>query len=401
MKHLPHAKDGWIRRRLDEVATLQTGMAKSPQLRRDAVRRPFLRVANVQDGHLDLREVHSIDVEREQLTRYELRPGDVLMTEGGDFDKLGRGTVWRGEIPGCVHQNHIFAVRPDERYLLPDYLAAWTASAVGRRFFRACSKQTTNLASINASQVRAATLLLPPIELQFEIVEVMRLCSLLITRTAELVNERDRYLRAMAKDLLSARRRHPRHEGAAWTPSRLESAFTERDETNRADLPLLAITADRGVVHRDEVARRDSSAADKSPYKRIAPGDIGYNTMRMWQGVSGLASIEGIVSPAYTVVTPRPDIIDPVFAALLLKSPTLIHRFRRMSQGLVDDTLNLKFPMFAQVTANLPSLAEQRTIARTLEVATKELRLLKLLLSALKEQRRALMDHLLCGVQNG
>lgn len=341
--------------------------------------------------------MHSIEVERSQLRRYELQSGDVLMTEGGDFDKLGRGTVWRGEIPGCVHQNHVFAVRPDPKYLLPEFLAAWTASTAGRRFFKSSSKQTTNLASINASQVRAAPLLLPPIEVQHEIVEVLSMSELLMTNTTELVVRLTAYLRKLTDELLSGRRRYPRYDTATWTTVRLQSAFAERDESGRADLPLLAITAGRGVVPRDDVGRRDSSAADKSNYKRIAPGDIGYNTMRMWQGVSGLASTEGIVSPAYTVVTPRTDVIEPAFAAHLFKSPVVIHRFRRLSQGLVDDTLNLKFPMFAQVSVDLPSLPEQRAIARILDCAANEVQLLRELVSELRKQRRALMDRLLSG----
>ncbi len=397
MKHSPSGTGGWIRRRLDEVAVLQTGMAKSPRRRRDAVTRPFLRVANVQDGHLDLQDVHSIEVERSQLGRYELQSGDVLMTEGGDFDKLGRGTVWRGEIPGCVHQNHVFAVRPNPRYLLPEFLAAWTASSAGRRFFKACSKQTTNLASINASQVRAAPLLLPSIEVQQEIVEVLSLSESLIATTNELMLRRSAYQRRLTGDLLSGQRRYPKYENSKWRTVRLQSAFTERDECGRDDLPLLAITGGRGIVPRVDLARRDSSAIDKSNYKRIVPGDIGYNTMRMWQGVSGLASLEGIVSPAYTVITPRSDIIDSAFAAHLFKSPIVVHRFLRLSQGLVDDTLNLKFPMFAQVSVDLPSLEEQRVLAAILDCAVREVQLLEQLVSELRNQRRAVTDRLMAG----
>ena len=113
---------------------------------------PYMRVANVQDGHLVLDEVKTITVSREEGRRYLLRSGDVLLTEGGDPDKLGRGCVWREEIAGCIHQNHIFRVRP-AAVLSPDYLSAlWAAS--GSSTFRA-AKQTTGIATINLTQLKS------------------------------------------------------------------------------------------------------------------------------------------------------------------------------------------------------------------------------------------------------
>ena len=88
---------------LSEVATVQTGLAKGKIVNGEALELPYLRVANVQDGHLDLREIKTVTVSPGDVARFSLQPGDVLFTEGGDFDKLGRGTVWRGEIPDCLH----------------------------------------------------------------------------------------------------------------------------------------------------------------------------------------------------------------------------------------------------------------------------------------------------------
>lgn len=95
----------------------------------------------------------TIEVPADVARRVELRPGDVLMTEGGDLDKLGRGTVWNGEIPECLHQNHIFAIRCFDYKLLPTFLAYVTASRYGRDYFEATGKRTTNLASTNSTKV--------------------------------------------------------------------------------------------------------------------------------------------------------------------------------------------------------------------------------------------------------
>lgn len=146
-----------------------------------------------------------------------------------------------------------------------------------------------------------------------------------------------RLKRGLMQQLLTGKRRLKGSRAGSWVERRLGELFTERTETGRADLPLLAITSDCGVIPRDQVRnRKDSSAENKSSYLRIAPGDIGYNTMRMWQGVSAISGLEGIVSPAYTVCVPGPQLLGR-YAGQLFKLPAMIHTFWRHSQGLVDD----------------------------------------------------------------
>jgi len=158
---------------LQEVAEVRTGVAKGKKGMKEPVELPYLRVANVQDGHVDLTEVKTISVEESQVERYALKPGDVLMTEGGDFDKLGRGDVWEGQISPCLHQNHVFAVRPVPSKLNSYYLAALAASDYGRRYFLSCAKRTTNLASINSSQLKSFPVLLPPLDEQVRIADIV------------------------------------------------------------------------------------------------------------------------------------------------------------------------------------------------------------------------------------
>ena len=141
----------------------------------------------------------------------------------------------------------------------------------------------------------------------------------------------------------------------------------------------------------------DTSNADKGKYLRIAPGDIGYNTMRMWQGVSALSELEGIISPAYTVCIPKSDKIDGSFAAYLFKHQPIVHSFWRYSQGMVDDTLNLKFHNFAQVRVQIPLLEEQRKVVAVLSRCDREIGLLERKLGSLREQKEGLMQRLLTG----
>ncbi len=149
------ASSKWSAIPLGEIAEIRSGVTLGRTLRGPTTRLPYLRVANVQDGHLNLSHVKEVEILESETDKWLLRPGDVLMTEGGDWDKLGRGTVWRGEIKNCIHQNHIFRVRANHSEFDPEYLAALIGSPYGKSYFQEASKQTTNLASINQVQLKA------------------------------------------------------------------------------------------------------------------------------------------------------------------------------------------------------------------------------------------------------
>ncbi|MDG5483350.1 restriction endonuclease subunit S [Mycolicibacterium gadium] len=155
---------------LKRLAEVQTGLTLGKSVDpAEAVEVPYLRVANVQTSGVDLDEVKTVAVHRSELSRYLLRGGDVLMTEGGDIDKLGRGCVWSGEISPCIHQNHVFAVRCKDR-LSSAFLVYLLDTAVARNYFFMTAKKTTNLASTNSTTLGAFTFSLPPRAEQDEIV---------------------------------------------------------------------------------------------------------------------------------------------------------------------------------------------------------------------------------------
>ncbi len=135
---------------LKELAEITGGVTKGKKYKgKELIAYPYLRVANVQDGYLDLKTIKEIEVTKAEFEKYQLESGDVLFTEGGDKDKLGRGTVWKNEISGCIHQNHIFRARPDKQALNPYFLSYYAGSPLGKDYFFKNGKQTTNLASIN------------------------------------------------------------------------------------------------------------------------------------------------------------------------------------------------------------------------------------------------------------
>ena len=141
---------GFVTARLAEIADVVSGITKGRKLNGKAARPvPYLRVANVQAGFLNLSEIKEIDATEPEIEALALQPGDVVLTEGGDFDKLGRGSQWRGEISPCIHQNHVFRVRLKAGVAEPDYFEAFLQTAAAKSYFLSVAKRTTNLASIN------------------------------------------------------------------------------------------------------------------------------------------------------------------------------------------------------------------------------------------------------------
>lgn len=235
----------------------------------------------------------------------------------------------------------------------------------------------------------------PPIEEQKKIAELLSEWDKAFELQKKLIEKLELRKRALMQRLLTG---HVRLNGFSdkWQTQYLRDLFVERNETGNEHLPLLSITAEKGVILQSESDKRDNSNEDKSKYKRICPNDIGYNTMRMWQGRSALSDMEGIVSPAYTIVIPNGN-VNPFFIISLIQQPRVVYDFWAHSQGLVDDTLNCKFPNFSQVKVSIPSLAEQTAIAEVLISADKEIEIAKTKLSSFRNQKRGLMQQLLTG----
>ena len=157
----------WGLQRLKQLAEVRGGLTLGKQYSGELLEYPYLRVANVQDGYLKLDDILTVEVPASEATSNLLAYGDVLMNEGGDIDKLGRGCIWREEIAPCLHQNHVFAVRPHS--VGSDWLALWTSTLQAKRYFESRAKRSTNLASISGSNIKELPVPLPPVSEQLAI----------------------------------------------------------------------------------------------------------------------------------------------------------------------------------------------------------------------------------------
>ena len=248
---------------------------------------------------------------------------------------------------------------------------------------------------LNVAAYKKLKLTLPPLPEQTKIARILSTWDRAIETTEKLIENSRQQKKALMQQLLTGKKRLPGFEGE-WKSYNLGQIFTERVETGHTNLSLVSITGQNGVIPRDDSGKKDTSSSDKSKYKRIYPGDIGYNTMRMWQGVSGLSSLEGIVSPAYTIVVPKGK-ADALFMSCLFKLPRTVHDFYRYSQGLTSDTWNLKFRHFKKVTVTVPKEDEQRNIAEVLAKQDALLAAYQNDLARITNQKQALMQQLLTG----
>lgn len=164
----------WAVTAFDEVAVVIGGVTKGRDLRgKQVVVCPYLAVANVQRGYFKLDALKSIEIAADELAKYRVQEGDLLITEGGDWDKVGRTAIWRGEVENCLHQNHVFKARVPSEYLLKQWVELVFNSGAGRDYFARASKQTTNLASINMTQLRSFPLPIPPLNEQQRILSAL------------------------------------------------------------------------------------------------------------------------------------------------------------------------------------------------------------------------------------
>jgi type I restriction enzyme S subunit len=391
-------RKGWIHTELGEHIDLLTGHPfKSAEYSEDEHGIRLLRGDNVIQGAIRWDDARRWPEDKVYgLERYKLSEGDVVIALDRTWVKAGlkAATIKRADLP-CMLVQRVARIRAAQT-LDQAYLAAIMQS---HRFIEMAksSKTETAIPHISPYDIRQFLVDIPPILEQRKIAEILQTWDDAIEKLEARWAANEGLYKALARRFFQPC--HPTFTGRCHTYRGFElgEVFLERNQSGKERDRLLSITMNSGVIDRDEVGRRDTSTDDKSKYKLILPGDIGYNTMRMWQGVSGLSKVRGIVSPAYTVVTPVPNRIVGRYAAHLFKSARMVFDFERYSQGLTSDTWNLKFPAFSKIKVFLPPVDVQEAQAGLLDFMTEEGSVIREQLKALSLQKRGLMQKLLTG----
>jgi type I restriction enzyme S subunit len=398
---------GWPTVRLDAVAQIRTGLAKGGERKPsgDRVAVPYLRVANVQAGALDLRVVKHIEVERADLDRYALHPGDVLMTEGGDFDKLGRSAIWAGEIEPCVHQNHVFAVRCDRTRVLPEWVSWVAGSSYGRQYFLLCSKQSTNLASINSTQLRALPLPLPTLAQQRAIAGTLRSLERQAWLVGQLRSSKAVLKRGLVQLLLTGQKRFAEFADSAWSSAPLGALVEAVSRRNSCGIrTVLSATGEHGLVDQRRYFNKSVAGADISGYYLLKRGEFAYNRSAMQGYPFGATKRlddypEGALSTLYLCFCIKDERLNSDFLVHLFESGMLERQLRRITRvgGRAHGLLNVTASDYLAITIPLPTFEEQRRISRVLNDCEREIGLLDRLQQQLEIQKRAIFARLLSG----
>lgn len=358
---------------------------------------PIVGMRDLNNGSVNLIGLATVDNGGVDRTGMQLHCGDILLNRTNSADLVGKVGIVR-EDSQAVFASYLVRLDVDREKAEPEYVNYWLNSAIAQTAMKRLSTRGVSQANINPTEFRKhCPLPLPPLPEQRKIAEILR--------TWDEAIEKLKALQAVIEDQYEAIARrffdpcHPTFldRPNAWREFELGEVFRERCQSGYNNDRLLSITMNGGVINRDDVGRKDTSTEDKSKYKLILPGDIGYNTMRMWQGCSGLSALRGIISPAYTVVTPVPNGILGHYAAHLFKSHRMVFNFKRYSQGLTSDTWSLKFPAFSKIKIFLPPIEDQEKQAEVLNVLTEESFVLRQLLETLIRQKRGLMQKLLTG----
>jgi type I restriction enzyme, S subunit len=407
--------------RVGSVARVQSGLTLDGgrALMQPTVSRPYLRVANVQDGWVDLSEVKEVEVSKAFTNRWELRAGDVLMTEGGDADKLGRGTVWEGEIPGCLHQNHIFAVRPGKR-LDPAFLGFVTQTTYARAYFEATSSKTTGIASTSTSKILSFRIPLPLIRDQIGIVSFLdretSQIDELITAKRRMMELLEDEFRSIQSALLTGQHHHSRQKHPVfgslpknWSARRAK--FCTDDITVGVVVNPSTYFVDDGVpfVHGTDVREGTIETTNIKMLSAESNAILAKSQLRagdvvaMRVGYPGRAavvpdSLNGSNCASVLIFRKSREIL-PELVCEFLNSPLGRAQIQAVQYGAAQEVMNVSDAV--DLCLPVPPAEEQASVATRLQAARARWQKSRILLgrsvSLLQERRQALITTAVTG----
>ena len=323
----------------------------------------------------------------------KLEKGDVLVTGGGS---VGKPYIVPNNEPLYTKDADLLWIKNNEN-LDPYFVYTFFFSPTFTDYLNSVSHVGT-IAHYTITQLGETPITLPCVSEQQKIGDYFRNLDSLITLHQRKYDKLTKVKKAMLEKMFpenGSSYLEIRFKGFtdAWEQRELGECFSERVES-MPDGELISVTINDGIKKFSELGRHDNSNDDKSKYKKVCIGDIAYNSMRMWQGASGYSPYEGIVSPAYTVLSPNSNIYSKC-VAYQFKLPQTIHIFQINSQGITSDNWNLKYPALSKIKINVSrSLEEQRLIAEFFTHLDRLITLHQRKLEKLKNIKKACLEKM-------
>lgn len=349
-----------------------------------------IRGINVKKGKFNLQDVKYIDNSNfSRLSRSKLQEGDILFTYVGT---IGNSAIVPKNVNWYLAPN-VCLIRPQDKnssfisYLIQsdrfqhEEILKWIT--------------TSSQPALSMENIRKFKIILPLNSEQQKIFSLVSKIDKLITLQQRKLNDLNSMKSALLQDVF------PNTQGIKkiklstqeWNLQKISSIFKERNQRNKNGM-LLSVSISKGVYPFSENDRKDNSSNDKSNYKEVKINDLAYNSMRMWQGAVGVSKYNGIVSPAYTVITPKKE-ENPNFYYYYFKNKRMLFNFRQHSQGLTSDTWNLKFPLFEKILIQVPSdKEEEQRISSLFKQIDKSIELSKIQIKKLTSIKQFLLQNM-------
>ena len=356
--------DAWEQRKLGEIVEIKDS-ARIPNNEWSDIGVPYIRASDISSKNLK----GTLFISSERYEFYKNKTGapmrgDVLFNGGGE---IGKSIICNDSKPIYVQGGAVLYARTSaSNELEASYLKTYYETSHSRKYIDAASAGGT-MKHFTLKPAQEMPVYLPEAEEQKQIGDFYICIDNLITLHQRKYDKLQVLKKAMLEKMFPKNGSSVpeiRFKGFtdAWEQRKLGDCFTERCES-MPDGELISVTINDGIKKFSELGRHDNSNDDKSKYKKVCAGDIAYNSMRMWQGASGCSPYEGIVSPAYTVLTPNSG-INSKCMAYQFKLPATIHTFKINSQGITSDNWNLKFPALSEIEIYVsPYEQEQAKIA--------------------------------------
>ena len=391
--------DDWETQPLGSIINHTKGFAfKSNEYCKSGTR--VIRVSDTNANSIKNDNPIYVNNELNKYGKWKMLENDLVFSTVGSrppmYDSMvGKVIRIKKEYEGALLNQNAVILRTIVKKIHPIYLFNLFKRKDYLNYIETIFRGNANQVSITLKDLFKYIIPIPPFQEQHKIATILFNWDIGIDNTQKLIELLKLRKIGLMQQLLTGKKRLDGFN-KEWNEEKLGDHFTERKETKVENLELLSI-GKNGVYPQNNSVKKDISNSNKSKYKRICIGDIGYNTMRMWQGRSALSNLEGIVSPAYTIVTPK-DNADSNFFSYLFKLNEMIHKFYRNSQGMVSDTWMCKFKDFSIIKFQAPPTKEEQiAIANVLIAADKEIANYKKYLEQLQSQKKGLMQQLLTG----
>lgn len=397
---LPH---DWQILPLAQLAEVRCGTPVNRQaVLKDPVCLPFLRTANVHEAYLDLREVDELAVERHVMHKFLLQENDVLITAGGDNDKLGRGHLWQGQIAQCMHQNHVYAIRTDASVLMPEFFNVQKGTRYGREYFLRNAKQSTNLSSLSASNARQFPVILPPLAEQARICNILRDFDGALTASKKIIANAQQQKNECLRDLFTEQ--FSVSAGGAklpWQSKNLADISHSLGGALGAQVALdfrfryIEIKHIKDGNIAAELPTYSKADAPARAKNRVAAGSVLMSTVRpglLAFARAGQEHEDCVTSSAIYVFTPCAG-VSKDFLFHSLYSEGLRKQYATQASGSNYDALSIAD--VKRLAFRLPPLAEQIAIAEMLDDFDMRITIEKRALELLQQQRAEVCEKLM------